>query len=86
MVIPVVPRQYLELSHQLCTLVATGINWRLNGPQRSCGLFGEDEKYHLPGFEARFYGRPVIGYPDLQEKMCRLWNGVNEKKSNRGLF
>jgi hypothetical protein len=42
--------------------------------------------FHLPGFDARFHGRPVIGYPDLQEKMCHLWNGVNEKKSNRGLF
>jgi hypothetical protein len=86
-VIPVVPRQYLLLSHQLYTLVATGINWRLNGPQRRSGLFGEDEKiFHLPGFEARFHGRPVIGYPDLQEKMCHLWSGVNEKKNNCGLF
>jgi len=42
--------------------------------------------FQLPGFEARFHGRPAIGYPDLQEKMCHLLNGMNEKKSNRGLF
>jgi hypothetical protein len=42
--------------------------------------------FHLPGLEARFHGRPVIVYPDLQEKMCHSWNGMNEKESNRGLF
>ena len=70
------------MSHPLHTLVDTAIKWRLNGPQRGCGHFGEDEKKSFISWDSKddFMVVQLLGIPTYRRLMCHLWSGVNEKK------